>query len=160
MEFSSAREAANDRRILMFGRLLGAANRLEYLLGKSLEESVGISHTVFELLLLVGRAGEPGVPVRDIAQARVLTSGGATRLVYRAEELGLIDRQQSPDDRRVQLVRLTARGEQVVKDASALHAANIERYLIDVLAPGDDVVFGEALRAVSTNAARVLPVMP
>ena len=160
MDFSSAREAANDPRILMFGRLLGAASRLEYLLGKSLEESVGISHAVFEVLLLVGRAGERGVPVRDIAQSRVLTSGGATRLVSRAEELGLIDRQPSPDDGRVQLVRLTAHGEQIVKDASALHVANIERYLVDALAPGDEAAFGEALRAISTNAARALPVMP
>lgn len=160
MKFSSALEVANDPRIVMFGRLLGSANRLEYILGKSLEESVGISHTVFELLLLVGRAGEPGVPVRDIAQSRVLTSGGATRLVQRAEELGLIDRRPSPDDGRVQLVRLTAHGEQVVKEAGTLHASNIERYLLDVLPPGAEAAFGEALRAVSRNAARALPVMP
>ena len=160
MEFSSAQEAANDPRILMFGRLLGAANRLDYILGKSLEESAGISHTIFELLLLVGRAGGKGVPVREVAQSRVLTSGGATRLVHRAEQLGLIERKSSPVDGRVQIVGLTERGEQVVRSASALHAANIERYLIDVLAPGEEAAFGEALRAVSISAARALPVMP
>ena len=144
----------------MFGRLLGAANRLEYLLGKSLEESVGISHTIFELLLLVGRAGDSGVPVRDVAQSRVLTSGGATRLVHRAEQLGLIKRQASPADGRVQIVRLTDHGEDVVKAASALHAANIERYLVNALAPEEAAAFGAALRVVSTNAARALPVMP
>lgn len=160
MTFSSPRDAANDPRILMFGRLLGAANRLEYILGKSLEESAGISHTVFELLLLVGRAGADGVPIRDIAQSRVLTSGGATRLVRRAEELGFVERQLSPTDGRVQLVRLTSLGESTVLEASALHVANIERYLVDMLPPDGEQAFANALRAVSVNASRALPVMP
>ena len=160
MEFFSARDAANDPRILMFGRLLGAANRLEYILGKSLEESVGISHTIFELLLLVGRAGGKGVPVRDVAQSRVLTSGGATRLVRRAEELGLIARETSSYDGRVQLLTLTPRGDEVVLKASALHAANIERYLVDVIEPGEVSRFAELLRIVSHNAAKILPAMP
>lgn len=160
MEFTSARDAANDPRILMFGRLLGAANRLEYLLGKSLEESVGISHTIFELLLLVGRAGGRGVPVRDVAQSRVLTSGGATRLVRRAEELGLVERETSPDDGRMQLLTLTKKGDDLVLKASALHAANIEQHLIDVLEPDEVASFAEALRTVSLNAAHTLPAMP
>jgi hypothetical protein len=54
-EFATAGEAANDPRILVFGRLLGAANRLEYILGRALEESSRLSHSVFELLLVVGR---------------------------------------------------------------------------------------------------------
>jgi DNA-binding MarR family transcriptional regulator len=160
MEFTSAREAANDPRILTFGRLLGAANRLEYILGKSLEESAGITHTIYELLLLVGRAGEKGVPVRDVAQSRVLTSGGATRLVRRAEELGLIERKTSLEDGRVQLLTLTPHGEHVAVNASTLHAANIERLLIDIVDPGVAAEFSEALKDVSVNAARVLPSMP
>lgn len=160
MTFSSPRDAANDPRILMFGRLLGAANRLEYVLGRSLEESAGISHTLFELLLLVGRAGDDGIPIRDVAQSRVLTSGGATRLVRRAEERGLIERRLSPTDGRVQLVRLTALGESTLLDASALHAANIERYLVEALPPGHEQAFAEALKAVSVSASRILPVMP
>jgi len=92
MNFSTAKQAADDPRILVFGRLLGAANRLEYILGHALEESAGLTHSIYELLLVVGRAGGEGVPVWDVAQSRVLTSGGATRLVNRAVELGLIRR--------------------------------------------------------------------
>ena len=92
MIFTTAKQAADDPRILVFGRLLGAANRLEYILGHALEESTGLTHSIYELLLVVGRAGGDGVPVRDVAQSRVVTSGGATRLVNRAVELGLIRR--------------------------------------------------------------------
>lgn len=153
-------EAANDPRILVFGRLLGAANRLEYILGRALEDEVGLSHTVFELLLVVGRAGGGGVPVRDIAQARVLTSGGATRLVQRAAELGLIERRASTQDGRMQLIALTEVGEKILVRASVVHARNVQRYLIDVLPADQNATFAEAIRALSKNAAKALPVMP
>ncbi|MGD8193266.1 MarR family winged helix-turn-helix transcriptional regulator [Herbiconiux sp. P18] len=159
-EFATPQEAANDPRILVFGRLLGAANRLEYILGHDLEAETGLSHSVFELLLVVGRAGPGGVPVRDIAQARVLTSGGATRLVHRAAEQGLIVRSASAQDARVQLVELTEAGARALLAASALHARNVERYLLDVLPPDQAAVFAEAIRTLSVNAARALPVMP
>ncbi|MGO4248912.1 MarR family winged helix-turn-helix transcriptional regulator [Paenarthrobacter sp. RAF54_2] len=159
-ELKTAQEAANDPRILVFGRLLGAANRLEYLLGRSLEQEAGVSHSLFELLLLVGRAGDTGMPVRDIAQARVLTSGGATRLVQRASAQGLIERRGSMDDRRVQLIHLTPHGEQVLLRAAALHARNVERYVIDPLPVDQAEVFATAIRTLSKNAAKELPTMP
>jgi len=159
-EFSSACEAANDPRVRVFGRLLGAANRLEYLLGRALEDSTGLSHSLFELLLVVGRAGPEGIAVRDIAQARVLTSGGATRLVDRAAAQGLVRRRASQDDGRVQLIELTPEGEQLLLEASALHARNIERYLVDVLPADQAVVFADAVRTLSKSAAKALPVMP
>ena len=158
--FTTAQQASNDPRILVFGRLLGAANRLEYLLGRSLEDELGLSHTLFELLLVVGRAGGAGVPVRDIAQARVLTSGGATRLVQRAAEQGLIERRTSTGDRRVQLIALTKHGEDVLLEASALHARNVETYLTSVLPPDQAEMFAEAIRTLSKSAAKALPVMP
>ncbi|MEV7135779.1 MarR family winged helix-turn-helix transcriptional regulator [Arthrobacter sp. NPDC093128] len=159
-EFGSGQEAANDYRVLVFGRLLGAANRLEYLLGRDLEQEFGISHSVFELLLLAGRAGIQGIPVRDIAQARVLTSGGATRLVQRASALGLIERESSASDARVQLIRLSPHGEDVLLRASARHVQNIERHLLNLLSPAESEVFSAAVKKISKNAARELPIMP
>ena len=158
--FSTAQEAANDPRILVFGRLLGAANRLEYILGNALEEETGLSHSLFELLLVVGRAGDGGVPVRDIAQARVLTSGGATRLVQRAIDLGLITRSRSVRDARVQLIELTSLGTAKLLEASAVHARNVEEYLIDALPADQARIFAESIRTISINAAEALPVMP
>lgn len=160
VEFASAQDAANDPRVLLFGRLLGSANRLDYLLGRALEDGTGITHTTYELLLLVGRAGAGGLPLRDIAQARVLTSGGATRLVQRAVADGLVTRRPSPEDARVQLVELTPRGTEVVLRATELHVQNIQKYLIDVL-PADQVEgFATSVRTLSRNAAQALPNMP
>lgn len=158
--FASPQDAANDPRILVFGRLLGAANRLEYILGRELEAKTGLSHSLFELLLVVGRAGRGGVPVRDIAQARVLTSGGATRLVRRGLEQDLITRTTAVRDARVQMIELTALGERKLLEASALHARNVERYLVDVLTPEQAAAFADSIRTLSVSAARTLPTMP
>lgn len=158
--FDSPKDAANDPRILVFGRLLGAANRLEYILGRALEENFDLPHSIFELLLVVGRAGGGGVAVRDIAQARVLTSGGATRLVQRAEERGLVDRRPSSTDARAQVITLTEAGTSLLLEASALHARNIEHYLLEVLPVGQSEFFAESIKAISKNASNKLPVMP
>ena len=89
-EISTPKEAADNELVLAFGRLQGAANRLEYILGRALEVECGISHLMFEVLLILGRAGEPGLSMRAIAQEQVLTTGGATRLVDRMEAAGLV----------------------------------------------------------------------
>jgi DNA-binding MarR family transcriptional regulator len=95
-EIRTAKEAADHELILAFGRLQGAANRLEYILGRALEVECGISHLMFEVLLILGRAGEPGLSMRAIAQEQVLTTGGATRLVDRMEAAELVTRADSP----------------------------------------------------------------
>ena len=159
-EFDSAQQAARDPRILVFGRLMGAAYRLEYILGRDLEAATGLTHSIFELLLVVGRAGPGGIPVRDIAQARVLTSGGATRLVHRAVDQGLITRTTAGHDARVTLIELTPLGEAELLRASTIHARNVQRLLVDVLPPEQAAVFSEAIRTLSISASRALPIMP
>jgi DNA-binding MarR family transcriptional regulator len=157
---STARQAANDELILAFGRLQGAANRLEHILGRALEVECGISHLVFEVLLILGRTGEPGLPMRAIAQEQVLTTGGATRLVDRMEVAGLVERADDPDDRRGRLVRLTPKGEETVVAAARVHVENIRRYFVEPLPAEDRVRFAENLRILSHSARDALPRLP
>jgi DNA-binding MarR family transcriptional regulator len=159
-EIRTAKEAADHELILAFGRLQGAANRLEYILGRALEVECGISHLMFEVLLILGRAGEPGLPMRAVAQEQVLTTGGATRLVDRMETAGLVTRAESPEDRRGKLVRLTPLGEETVIRASLVHLENIKRYFVAPLPAADRERFAEDLRILSHTARDVLPRLP
>jgi DNA-binding MarR family transcriptional regulator len=156
---STAKDAADNELVLAFGRLQGAANRLEYILGRALEEQCGISHLVFEVLLILGRAGEPGLSMRAIAREQVLT-GGATRLVDRMEAAGLVQRVEDPGDRRGRLVRLTPLGEQTAVTASRMHIQNIRRYFLEPLPAQDRDRFAEDLRILSHSARDVLPRLP
>ncbi|SHF10298.1 MarR family winged helix-turn-helix transcriptional regulator [Streptoalloteichus hindustanus] len=156
-EITTAEQAAGDARVLAFGRLQGAANRLEYLLGRAIEEQCGISHLVFEVLLILGRAGEPGLPMRAIAQEQVLTTGGATRLVDRMAAVGLVERRPDPGDRRVQLVRLTELGAETTVRAARIHVENVQRHLLDPLPAEHRERFAADLRILSHAARDALP---
>ena len=154
---STAKEAADDELILGFGRLQGAANRLEYVLGRAIEEEFGISHLVFEAMLILGRAGGPGLSMTAISREQVLTSGGVTRLVDRMAAAGLVERTEDPGDRRGRLVRLTALGEQTVVRAARVHRANIERYFLQPLPKSHRVRFMDDLRVLSNSARDLVP---
>ncbi|WP_020135139.1 MarR family winged helix-turn-helix transcriptional regulator [Streptomyces sp. 351MFTsu5.1] len=159
-EITTAKQAADDALVLAFGRLQGAANRLEYLLGRRIEEECGISHLMFEVLLILGRAGEPGMSMRAIGQEQVLSTGGATRLVDRMEAAGLVLRVTDPDDRRGRLVRLTPLGEETVVRAARLHVENIKRYFLNPLPADHRERFAEDLRILSHSARDALPQLP
>jgi DNA-binding MarR family transcriptional regulator len=154
---TSAHEAANDGLVLAFGWLQGAANRLEYILGRAIAEEFGISHAMFEVLLILGRAGGAGLPMRALGQERVLTTGGITRLVDRMEDAGLVRRADNPGDRRGRLVRLTPVGEQTVVRAARRHVENVERYLLDPLPATHRERFARDLRTLSLSAREALP---
>lgn len=154
---STAKDAADHELVLAFGRLQGAANRLEYLLGRAIERECGISHLMFEVLLILGRAGDPGLTMGAISQEQVLTTGGATRLVDRMEAAGLVERTADPGDRRTRLVRLTPLGEQTVVHAAQVHVENIERYFLAPLPASHRERFMEDLRILSHTARDTLP---
>lgn len=159
-EITSPKDAADNALVLAFGRLQGAANRLEYILGRALERECGISHLMFEVLLILGRAEGAGLSMRAIAQEQVLTTGGVTRLVDRMEKAGLVARAEDPDDRRGRLVRLTPLGEETVVRASRLHVENIRRHFLAPLPPEDRDRFAEDLRILSHSARDELPRLP
>jgi DNA-binding MarR family transcriptional regulator len=156
-QITTAEQAANDKLVLAFGWLQGAANRLEYILGRAIEKECGISHLMFEVLLILGRAGEPGMSMRAIAQERVLTTGGVTRLVDRMEAAGLVAREENPGDRRGRLVRLTRLGEETAVRAARLHAENVQRLFLDQLPPEHREQFTRDLRTLSFSARDALP---
>lgn len=156
-EISTAKEAADDELVLAFGRLQGAASRLEYILGRAIEEEFGISHLMFEVLLILGRAGGPGLSMRALGQEQVLTTGGATRLVDRMEAAGLVERADDPRDRRGRLVRLTPLGEETAVRVARVHVENIKRYFLDPLPAAHRERFAEDLRILSHAARDMLP---
>jgi DNA-binding MarR family transcriptional regulator len=156
-EIATAQQAADHELILAFGRLQGAANRLEYLLGRAIEQEFGISHLMFEVLLILSRAGDPGLSMGAIGREQVLSTGGVTRLIDRMEAAGLVERTEDVSDRRGRLVRLTPLGEQTAVRASRVHVENIKRYFLAPLPAADRERFMENLRILSHTARDMLP---
>lgn len=109
----------------------------------------------FRALLLVveGRATATG----DLAELLEVHPSNATRLVDRMVAKGLVERQASPDDRRVVSLGATAGGRAVVGRALRRRRRAIEETLAD-LAPGEVVAVGSALTRFAAAAGEAADV--
>ena len=98
-----------DPRAIAFYGLIVTEARLRERLEAELEASTGLSLSRLELLLHIhfedGRRR-----MSDLADALLLSRGGATRLVAKAEEEGLVTREIPTDDRRATFAVLTEKG--------------------------------------------------
>lgn len=152
----SVADAVGDARIQAFGVVLTAASRLERLLGMAMERDSGISHPMFEVLLLLAERPD-GAPMGDLSRGLVLTSGGATRLVDRMIEAGLVRRSRSGADKRVQMVTLTEAGAEKLVQASRRHAAELDRHVFAVLPAERAAVLVDGLDLLGAHALEALP---
>ncbi|MEV6211318.1 MarR family transcriptional regulator [Kitasatospora sp. NPDC051914] len=145
-----ARAAAGPA-IQELGLLLRAAARLDRAVDAAMRAECGLSHTMFEVLLMLARDHGGGTSQRDLAEGLTLTSGGTTRLVDRMEQAGLVRRTPSPADRRITLVQATDRGADAFHRATEVHAAIVERMFLQPVAPADRPHLLAALRAIVDN---------
>jgi len=85
----------------------------------------GLQHGEFDVLATLRRSGAPyALTPTELYEATMVTSGAMTARLDRLEKSGLILRAPHPADRRAVVVRLTARGRELIDEALAAHVAN------------------------------------
>ncbi len=77
----------------------------------------GLTPERYDLLLMIKAAPEERSTVTELCRSLHLRQTGVTELVKRAEEAGLLRREQSPRDARVSLLALTPEGERRLLEA-------------------------------------------
>ncbi|WP_234443759.1 MarR family winged helix-turn-helix transcriptional regulator [Streptomyces sp. NRRL B-24484] len=143
--------AAERPAVRELGLLLRAATRLDRAVDAAMRAECGLSHTMFEVLLMLARARGAGIPQRELAEGLTLTSGGTTRLVDRMEQAGLVRRTPSPADRRITLVGATPEGAEAFGRATVVHARIVDRLFLAPVAEEDRPPLLAALRAIVEN---------
>lgn len=119
-------EHASDPRFAAFYGMLVVEWRLTERLDAELEATAGVSLNRLELLLhLHWKDGRRRMS--DLADALMLSRGGATRLVARAEEAGLVRREIPPDDRRATYAVLTDEGREAAERGFPVYEAAVQR---------------------------------
>jgi MarR family 2-MHQ and catechol resistance regulon transcriptional repressor len=87
------------------------------------QTGLGLSDfTIMEALLHKGP-----LPINQIGEKVLLTSGSMTAAVNRMERKGLVTRIQDPSDGRCFYVHLTKKGRNTIKTAYAKHEKNLEK---------------------------------
>ena len=123
-------EHAAEPRFAAFYGLLVVEWRLGERLDAELEASAGLSLSRLELLLhLHWKDGRRRMS--DLAEALLLSRGGATRLVARAEEAGLVRREIPPDDRRATYAVLTEEGRAAAERGYPVYVEAVQRLFQD-----------------------------
>ncbi|WHH57885.1 MarR family transcriptional regulator [Petroclostridium sp. X23] len=88
---------------------------------------VGLKHSEIRVLFCIKKevgTDATGIKISEISNTLRVTSPTVTQLVNGLESNGFVERSIDPEDRRVVQIRLTEKGEDVIKKASdAFHAS-------------------------------------
>jgi MarR family transcriptional regulator, 2-MHQ and catechol-resistance regulon repressor len=88
----------------------------------------------------------------EVQRKILVSSGGVTYLVDRLEAAGLVERRDSPDDRRARFAALTAEGQELMEGIFPDHAAAVERAVAGLTAAEQRTAI-ELLRKLGHSAA-------
>jgi DNA-binding MarR family transcriptional regulator len=108
-DYETAIRAADGLELRVWLRLLTCSNMIERRVRQNLRDRFDITLPRFDLLAQLDRAPE-GLALGEISRRLMVSNGNVTGLIERLSAEGLIDRRHSPDDRRIQIVRLTPAG--------------------------------------------------
>lgn len=115
--------------------------RLEIVLWERVDSRLRERHELplsfFESLYFVSRAPGQVLRVGDLSQALQITVGGASKLVDRIEDAGLLERRPDPRDRRAALIALTPTGRRKLNAAIKTYEAEVSSLVDAVLEPGE-----------------------
>ena len=125
----------HDERVTLWGLFLEAHEGIRRRLEEELRSGADLPGPWFEVLLRIGRTPGQAVPMTQLADMVLFSSGGFTKLADRMERAGLIRRDPDPTDRRSTLAVLTPEGRRVLDRALAVHVPGLQRYLIGLLEP-------------------------
>lgn len=126
-------------RVQMLGKLLQRRT------GAALKQH-GLKHWEYDVLSVLRRQGASfEMPATEIARAALLTSGAMTTRIDGLAQRGLVRRRQAKADRRSVLVRLTAKGRNIVDAAIKSRLDDANELLAD-FSSGDRRRLADGLR--------------
>jgi MarR family 2-MHQ and catechol resistance regulon transcriptional repressor len=109
-----------------FYGLLQVQARLVERIGAEVEGRTGLPPSWLEVLVNLKKGGR--LRMSDLADQLLLSRGGATRLVARMEEAGLIAREIPPSDRRATYAVLTPAGLEAAESGVPVYLEALQRY--------------------------------
>jgi DNA-binding MarR family transcriptional regulator len=124
---------SRDSRLGPWRAFLAAHARVWRRLDEELRAEHELSLSEYEALLLLAQAGDRRLRMRALADALQLSKSGATRLVDRLVEDGLVERRQCPTDARGAEALLTSTGLERLRAAAPTHLRGIQNYFLSAI---------------------------
>jgi MarR family 2-MHQ and catechol resistance regulon transcriptional repressor len=112
------------------------------------KRNAGLGDSDYRVLETLLQSGP--LPVNTIGEMIDLTTGSITTAVDRMEAKWLVARKNHPEDRRIRIVELTAKGRRLAEKAHAQYSGAMED-AVGVLSRDDRVVLVDLLQRLSTG---------
>ena len=106
----------------------------------------------FDLMAQLDKA-PGGMTLGELSQRMMVSNGNVTGLTERLVTAGLVDRRPSPNDRRVQIVSLTAEGRRAFRTMAREHATWIAEIFAE-LGPSDVAALMRLLSRAKASARK------
>ena len=95
------------------------------------------------------------LPINQIGEKVLLTSGSMTAAINRLEKGGLVKRVQNPSDGRYFHVHLTKSGRKIIKEAYCNHRLNLEK-IAEILTKGERKELVRLLKKIGIHADKLV----
>ena len=110
-----------------YGSLQASLRALERI-SEEFERATGMPLAWYEVLIRAYKKADQRIRMGDLASTLLLSKGGATRLVARMEESGLVTREIPPEDRRATYAVLTDKGREAAEAGLPVHLEIVDRH--------------------------------
>ena len=114
------RPADHEAELRLWLRLLTCTTLIEGEVRRRLRDEFDVTLPRFDLMAQLDRAPN-GMTLGELSQRMMVSNGNVTGLAERLVEQGLLDRRPSPNDRRAQIVSLTAEGRRALRAMARTH---------------------------------------
>ena len=114
------RPADHEAELRLWLRLLTCTTLIEGEVRRRLREAFDVTLPRFDLMAQLDKAPN-GMTLGELSKRMMVSNGNVTGLAERLVEQGLLDRRASPNDRRAQIVSLTAEGRRVFRTMARTH---------------------------------------
>jgi DNA-binding MarR family transcriptional regulator len=131
--------------------LLNAHSEVIDLIERDLAREHRVPLRFYDVLTSLAKAPGSRLRLSELADAVVLSRSGLSRLVDRLEEIGLIAREISNEDRRGAFAILTRKGKQALHHAWPVYGKGIQKYFACHLSAKEASILNRLLRRVSQN---------
>lgn len=115
--------------IRLWLRLLTCTTLIEGEVRGRLRERFDVTLPRFDLMAQLDKVPD-GMTLSDVSKRMMVSNGNVTGLVERLQSQGLVERRPAPNDRRAQLVNLTAEGRKTFRAMARTH----ENWIADLFA--------------------------
>ncbi|MEJ0074715.1 MAG: MarR family transcriptional regulator [Alphaproteobacteria bacterium] len=114
------RPADHEAELRLWLRLLTCTTLIEGEVRRRLRDEFDVTLPRFDLMAQLDKAPN-GMTLGELSQRMMVSNGNVTGLAERLVEQGLLDRRASPNDRRAQIVSLTAEGRRAFRTMARTH---------------------------------------